>query len=66
MLYSVSSITIFSRPPMTLSKAILELYSACCINVRFLLNDLEQVILGTVSLYYYVNLSSAVSLPGAF
>jgi len=51
---------------MTLSQAILELYSACCINVRFLLNDLEQVILGTVSLYYYVNLSSAVSLPGAF
>ena len=51
---------------MTVSKAILELYSPSCINVTYLLNDLEQVILDTVVLlYYYVNLSSAVSFPAA-
>ena len=51
---------------MTVSKAILELYSPSCINVTYLLNDLEQVISDTVVLlYYYVNLSSAVSFPAA-
>jgi len=51
---------------MTVSKAMSELYSASCINVTYLLYDLQQVILGTVVLlYYYVNRSNAVSFPAA-
>jgi len=51
---------------MTVSKAILELYSASCVNVTYLLNDLEEINSGAVVLlYYYVNLSSAVSFPAA-